>query len=393
MRYSLSTTLLLLTAPLPCQVQDLRVAGFIGSAIPDDEWAGETQLDHENAALRFTAPGAGHVLLFAHTTVDTSSAGAAAARGLVELYPFLGPPQASWTTSHEAFDALEGLAILEQHDALVIPPARLQAQLSAFLGAEDDRDEYGPIATGTAPTIAQRAAQWDFGGPTDERQAWSGDWTPPAALNVFDVSQVGGRAVTLAARQWSGAATEVGLAAVRDLIAHEYGYLIHVQAAFVYANAGSGLLNVRFSQSVVMRRHGIRHLTAAVRYEEMGPLRNCQSPFECPGAPTGTYDHVYLGGKQEWLYVQFPHAVANTLAYVETTLGWAELTQVSNPGTATPDIAKYPFPANGISGHAYFVDPFAPSGPLVLQPLYARPMDPYAIWVFAFSPHPQFLRP
>ncbi len=385
MRHLLALTSLSLCAALSAQ-SDLRIAGFDEPPLPldlegldDSEWITTTEETHGFAALRYVPTAGRRTLFFAHTTLDTSEQGQSTARAVIDLFPFLGPPTASWTTSHPAFANLGVDRQVTGATQLAIPPHRIVGHLQKYVQASSPA-AWGPFTGSgdpTPPTILVNPGTWIAADDEDERLPWNGTLHTDGA--VFEVGDVARRALYMAAHQAMPQSQLPGLESIADMVNYEYGYLIHVQAVAVIPPTGQDGWKLHVSPSVVMRRRSLNEDVQNPRWQVLGALRRCQSPF--------VLGHwVNFAGRGEWFDVEFGAPVVGSTAHFETTTGWVEVQQQA-PFTEAPNIARYAYPANGVHGVAFFSLP----GPTFLQPLYPDNNSIYWATVFAFDPLPAHL--
>jgi hypothetical protein len=371
----------LLAAAAVAQEPDLAVAGLFSVVPPSEpkltnpEWLSQTQLDHEYAALRHEREANEFVVVFAHTSVDPTTP-----EGQLMLleYPFLATPEAGWNHGHTALANVRAVADLDGTDQLVVPPERLAAHLELFLACTTDpqRELFGTKASTTGAEVFAWCPPAGLS-TTDERKAWSGPRYDDS--QVFDVADVGARAMILAAYRAYPGADAQALEAIRALLAYDYGFRIHVQAAIVSLQGPRP--RIKFSQSCVMRR-----------------LTLMQSPSPCTDArhsrrlvlPTNHQVWAYIARRGGWLDVEFqpgsppPYAPQGTIAFFETTTGWAQVPQAP-PFPCSTHLARYAFPTNALSGFFYVALPGIDGGPpTFLLPVGANPVT-FALSVRALN--------
>ena len=350
-RLQTSSVALLLLAGVAV-AQDLQIAGFEGSSLPASPvWALQTLEVHDHATLLCTAPRAAtHVLLFAHTTVDDT----AETVPLRLLYPFLCPP-VDQTLATVRDQMASSIAWDNPGQALAVPATRVRMHLQAFL-ASGNRPSFGPVMGTTATRFTGDPLVWQSAGRTDERRSWSEPWFE--SNQVFNVSAVGREALRVAAYAAlaEGQMELSGLDALDSVMRSEFGYRIHIQALFVSFDGG---VRVRASQSVVAHRACLRELGL------FGPIQAFPSVFNA--------DHwVYAAQRGGIAHVMFPHSVQGLTAFFETTSGWVQSAQIPNPLGAEPERARFAYPADAVSGFAYFMMvPVLGGAPVFVNPLHA----------------------
>ncbi|MCA8951781.1 MAG: hypothetical protein KDE27_19890 [Planctomycetes bacterium] len=381
MRILLSSVLLLATAT--GQSYGLEIAGF-ENPVGTPEWGDEIDNEAEHAALRYDAPAGAYTLFVAHTTIDDSPAGQAAAPGMFEAYPFLQGRSPSWTNTHAAFGPGGSDYVWQgPNTELHVPPERVAAHLAAFAAAPAaQRGEFGTW-NATAGLRVHSAPLWPAGLPTpDERYSWSGSWldgwwqTPNIARAVFDPRSVGRRSLTAAAEIATAIGDGNGIDDLFFYVEREYGFILNVQPIHVWPD-NPGKPKIAIGQAIHIRLRSLNSEEPV--WQILGACRAVPDIW-VPGR------FFHLVGRDEWLLVHVDYPVTpenhkDLVAMVPTASGWVSVPQAETPEGIAPMVARFHYPADGIGGLIWV---FSLSKNDVIHPLYEYD-NTGAMLVFPFT--------
>lgn len=342
------------TAPSPLAIQVFESATTLPSPA---QWVTSTLDDRQHAALQYTSGGtAGTVtLLYCFAVPDPDfPANQNTLQVLRQIYPFIDHPTNMWRADDPALTT-SGVVIENEADAVVvIPPARVRAQVDAVIAAgAGSAGQFGPLGTTTAAVYTRPTSGPWPGDPakTDERWAWSGSWD--ATRRIFDIGQVGRRALDVAAFRYSAQCDETGVANLADMIRQTYQWMIEIQAVQL-TPLGGGNWKLRLSEPVSVRRRSLGAQTEDPWLMAVGPERELPSILFA-------FQFLNLAGYGELLIVKLAgdHPGLDLLAHVPLANGgWAALPRLEKIGeldliAARPSTAVFSYPWNGIAGTGY----------------------------------------
>ena len=366
-------TALVLGAVAPAQTSGLQIAACETATTPPGEWGSELD-EAEFASLLYDELPGETTLLFVHTTI---SPGGKAAAGVISVYPFLRPPDASWTGSSPELLSPR-FWVPNQATQLGIPPDRVRRHILQFLDQPDP--SYGTSNQGSSAITRYYGppSTWPGLANADERKAWAAtSWTQAGQepiFHIFNVTELGRAAVIQAAHYHALPFFEQlnpdALTALNDLMQEQLGFQIFVQAAHV--NTAPNPPTIRFSQIAVMRQASLFQVIEPPWFAAMGPqwwVPNVLDPLRW----------IYFAFKQDEMRIRFPHAVCGLRAWIPTTTGLVSTDQLMDQPTP-PDVARFQFPWNAVSGIVYFDD-----GTAIVPPMF--PVDLGAeVWALALPP-------